>query len=136
MHMNLSIALFCVLTIVSLRSFDSACIIQALASTDMVESQQSTDWSPPRNWEIKVMGMKVRGTVQRRNNEIKGALYIYPPMVEKWSYHWSGNTDGDRIWASHSDGHSFSGTITPDRAAEGIITTRYGHRIPIKAPLP
>jgi len=133
---TLPLALFCVLTVVPLCRLDSVCIGQAHASNGGVRAQQSADWSPSRNWETEVMGVKVRGTAQRRNNEIKGVLHIYPPMSDKLTYHWFGKIEGDRIWASHSDGHSFSGSITPDRTMEGIVTTRYGHRIPIKAPLP
>lgn len=110
----------------------------AHASSDKkeVKTQPAAEWSPAKDWETEVMGIKVRGNAQRRDNEIKGVLFIYPPMSDKWTYHWFGKIEGNKVSASHSDGHSFTGMITPERTVEGVVTTKDGHKIPMKAPLP
>jgi hypothetical protein len=128
--------LFSILTIVSPCYSDSTSPLQRPSDKQEMRVQQAAEWSVARNWETEVMGVKVRGTAQRRDNEIKGVLYIYPPLSDKWTYHWFGKIEGNKVSASHSDGHSFSGLITPERTVEGVVTTKDGHRIPLKAPLP
>lgn len=96
----------------------------------------AVDWTPPRSWETSVMGVKVKGKVQRKLNDIKGVLHIYQPLGKKLTYHFTGTVEGDKVLASHTDGHMFQGRITDERKVEGILTTKTGHRIPLKVPAP
>lgn len=100
------------------------------------EIRSESQWSPPRNWETKVMGVTVKGTAQRRANDLRGVLHIYPPLSNRWTFHWTGRIEGNQVFASHSDGHVFQGAITPERIVVGTLTTREGHQFPVKAPLP
>jgi len=99
-------------------------------------AQAAQDWGPLKNWETEVMGVRVKGNAQRRNNEIRGVLHIYPPLSHKWTYHWNGRIEGDSVIASHTDGHVFRGSITPERTVVGTLTTKEGRKIPLQAPLP
>lgn len=96
----------------------------------------AVEWTPPRSWETSVMGVKVKGMVQRRLSDIKGVLHIYQPLGKKLTYHFTGTVQGDRVQASHTDGHVFQGRITDERKVEGVLTTKAGHRIPLKVPAP
>lgn len=96
----------------------------------------AVEWTPPRSWETSVMGVQVKGMVQRKLNDIKGVLHIYQPLGKKLTYHFTGTVEGDQVRASHTDGHVFQGRITDDRKVEGLLTTKKGHRIPVKVPAP
>jgi hypothetical protein len=100
------------------------------------EDLGSRQWSSPKSWETQVMGVKVKGTAQRLENDIRGVLHIYPPLSDKWTFHWTGKIEGDMVYASHTDGHVFRGSITPEKTVDGILTTRDGHQIPLRTPLP
>ncbi len=95
-----------------------------------------SEWGPVKNWETEVMGVKVKGNAQRRGNEIRGVLHIYPPLSDRWTYHWTGRIDGETVVASHTDGHRFRGTITPEKIVVGEVITKDGRKIPLRAPLP
>ncbi|MGC8906479.1 MAG: hypothetical protein ACP5M0_03440 [Desulfomonilaceae bacterium] len=105
-------------------------------NTAHTQNQAPAEWGPLKHWETQVMGVRVKGNAQRRGNEIRGVLHIYPPMSHKWTYHWSGRIEGDTVVASHSDGHTFRGTITPEKVVVGVVTTKDGRKIPLRAPLP
>ena len=91
-----------------------------------------SDFNMSGNWETRYMGYKVKGTVQRQGNDISGVLHVYPPFrQQKWTFHYTGNIDGDNVYAYHTDGHVFRGKITPDRRVKGTITTKDGHRLPV-----
>lgn len=108
----------------------------AAAITISTSTAWAVDWSSPRSWETHVMGVKVKGMVQRKLNDIKGVLHIYQPMGKKLTYHFTGIVDGNKVQASHTDGHVFQGRITDERKVEGVLTTKAGHRIPLKVPAP
>lgn len=93
-----------------------------------------SDGNMSGKWETRVMGYKVQGTIQRQGNDINGVLYVYPPFSrQKWTFHYTGRIDGDKVYASHTDGHVFRGKIGPDKRVEGIITTKDGYRFPVSA---
>jgi len=106
------------------------------AITLWTSASWAVEWSPPRSWETHVMGVKVKGMVQRKLNDIKGVLHIYQPMGKKLTYHFTGMVEGNKVQASHTDGHVFQGRITDERKVEGVLTTKTGHRIPLKVPAP
>jgi len=135
----LTLAILCMLVTGPAYGSDSADASpsnQVSRNNHQTQAQPAAEWSTPRDWETEVMGVKVRGTAQRRSNDLKGVLHIYPPFSDKWTYHWTGKIEGDKVHASHTDGHVFQGSITPERMVEGIITTRDGRQIPLKTPLP
>ena len=92
-----------------------------------------SDWDMSGNWETRVMGQKVKGTVKRLGNDINGVLYVYPPFGKKWTFHYTGKIEGDKVEASHTDGHVFRGKIKPDKRVEGVLTTKDGYRFPVSA---
>jgi hypothetical protein len=108
-------------------------VVMGLAALAMIAVPVlGSDWNMSGNWETRYMGHKVKGTVHRQGNDISGVLYVYPPFSkEKWTFHYTGKIDGDRVYASHSDGHVFRGKIRPDRRVEGTITTKDGYRLPV-----
>lgn len=106
------------------------------ANSAGAQGNTDAEWGPVKHWETEVMGVRVKGNAQRRNNEIRGVLHIYPPLSHKWTYHWSGKIEGETVVASHTDGHKFRGRITPERVVVGVVTTKDGRKIPLRAPLP
>ena len=91
-----------------------------------------SEWKQFSRWNTSIMGVKTKGVVQRRGDDIRGVLYVYQHSGRKIPYHFKGRIRGDRIWAAHSDGHVFRGRIGSGRRVQGVLTTRGGFRVPVK----
>ena len=88
-----------------------------------------------KNFETSVMGSRIRGTVERKGSDLRGVVYVYPLFGGKDTYHFNGKINGNRVVASHSNGHVFRGTLTPERKVKGVLTTSRGVRIPLDVPV-
>lgn len=88
-----------------------------------------------KNFETSVMGSRVRGTVERKGSDLRGVLYVYPLFGGKDTYHFHGSIQGNRVVASHTNGHVFRGTIVRGRKVKGVLTTSRGVRIPLDVPV-
>ncbi len=95
---------------------------------------QQTQWISQR-FGTSVMGARVRGTVERRGDDLRGVVYVSPPFGKKNTYHFTGKIQGNRVFASHHSGHSFQGEIVGGRRIVGVVTSRRGTRIPLDVPL-
>lgn len=89
-----------------------------------------TEWEPFSRWDTSIMGVRTKGIVKKRGDDIRGVLYVYR-HGRRIPYHFKGRIRGNRIRAAHSDGHVFRGTIGPGRSVQGVLTTRGGFRVPI-----
>lgn len=85
--------------------------------------------------ETRILAHKIKATIQRKANDIKGVVYIYPPFGKRNTYHFTGKIDGRRVTASHTSGHVFHGRIEGKKRVVGELRTKKGYRIPIKIPL-
>jgi hypothetical protein len=86
-----------------------------------------------QKFKTSVMGIKVRGTVERQANDLRGVVYVYPPFGGKNTYHFKGRIQGNQVVASHHSGHVFRGTIGQGNVS-GTLTTKDGNRIPLSLP--
>lgn len=88
------------------------------------------------NWEANVMGSRVVAKVHQEGSAVNGVAYVYSPVGKKNTYHFSGNFEGNRLFASHTNGHSFTGGLRPDGRLVGTLTTSRGHKLGINAVRP
>lgn len=84
------------------------------------------------NYEASVMGSVIKATIQQAGAAISGVAYVYAGR-KKNTYHFSGTVNGNRIQASHSDGHSFNGNVTPEGNLVGVLRTSGGHNVSVNA---
>jgi hypothetical protein len=90
-------------------------------------------WNADGTWEARTMGAKIKADMQQQGDQITGVARVYPPAGKKVIYHFYGRVEGDRITASHPDGHAFRGKfVSPGRIA-GSLTTKDGHSLSITA---
>jgi len=83
-------------------------------------------------WETAAPGMRIKVTATTRGEHVSGVAHIYQ-FGKKNTYHFAGTLQGNRLIVSHPDGHTFSGTLTPQGRVEGVLTTKNGQRIPVSA---
>ncbi|MDQ7785509.1 MAG: hypothetical protein RDU20_21685 [Desulfomonilaceae bacterium] len=96
--------------------------------------RQPTQWVSQR-FRTNVMGARVRGTVERMGDAVRGVVYVLPPFGGKNTYHFQGRIQGNRVMASHHSGHVFHGEIVGGSRVVGVVTTRQGRRIPLDLPV-
>jgi len=85
--------------------------------------------------EKRILAHKIKATIQRKADDIRGVVYVYPPFGKRNTYHFTGKVEGRRVTASHTSGHVFHGRIEGNRRVVGELKTKRGYRIPIKIPL-
>jgi len=88
-----------------------------------------------KQFETRIMGVKLKGTVERRRDDIRGVVYVYRLFGKKDTYHFQGKIEGTSVVASHTSGHVFRGKIIPGRKVTGVLTTSSGIRIPLNVPM-
>ena len=88
-----------------------------------------------REWQTRVMGVKVKGDVERKGNDIKGVLKFRIPFTgKKKLYVYQGRIDGRQI-EGRSGGHTFKGRILDDGKVKGTIKIHNGPSIPFTSPV-
>jgi hypothetical protein len=88
-----------------------------------------------RDWQTKVLGIKIKGQVQRRENDIKGFLKFPLPFSRKAKvYRFEGHVNGRNITAN-SGKHTFRGTIRKDGKVKGKVHIHHGPSIPFVSPI-
>ncbi|MFH1118088.1 MAG: hypothetical protein V1792_29555 [Pseudomonadota bacterium] len=97
-------------------------------------SRQQAQWVS-QGFGTSVMGARVKGTIERRGDDLRGVVYVYPPLGKKNTYHFTGKVQGNGVAAWHHSGHSFQGEIVGGRRVVGVVTSRQGTRIPLDVPL-
>jgi hypothetical protein len=85
------------------------------------------------NWESRFMGSLIQAKIDQNGNDVSGVAYVYSPLGQKDTYHFSGKIDGVKVVASHHDGHLFSGNLTPEGRLVGVLQTKGGHQLPVEA---
>jgi hypothetical protein len=85
------------------------------------------------NWESRLMGSLIQARIDQNGNVVSGVAYVYSPLGQKDTYHFTGKIDGARVVASHHDGHLFSGNITSAGHLVGVLKTKGGHQLPLEA---
>ncbi|HMK36561.1 MAG TPA: hypothetical protein VK463_15920 [Desulfomonilaceae bacterium] len=85
------------------------------------------------NWEASVLGSTVKAQVRQEGHLIEGVAHVYTLFGAKDTYHFAGNINHGKIFASHNSGHTFSGSVTPDGRMVGTLKTRGGKRVGVNA---
>jgi hypothetical protein len=102
-------------------------------STDGGAARPGPQWKT-KSFRTSLMGIKVKGTVERLGRKLRGVVYVYRPFGAKDTYHFTGKIRGDRITASHGGGHRFEGRVAGDGRLMGVLTTKGGLSLPINVP--
>ena len=110
---------------------------QGPPTTERAERRKPPNEKPKwknKNWQTTVMGMKVTGQVQRKQNNIQGFLKIPMPFTGKRkTYTFKGHINGNNVVA-RSGGHSFRGKIRPDGKVSGTVNIDGGPNVPLVSP--
>jgi hypothetical protein len=85
------------------------------------------------DWEGRFMGALIQAKIDQNGNDVSGVAYVYSPLGQKDTYHFTGKVDGAKVVASHHEGHLFSGNITPAGRLVGVVKTKGGHELAIEA---
>ncbi len=88
-----------------------------------------------RHWQGRIMGFKVKGSVERRDNDLRGVVSLRPLVGKAMRFAFTGKIDGDKVTAG-SGGHVFQGRIRPDGKVAGKLSIKNGPRIPLTSPAP
>lgn len=84
-------------------------------------------------WEARYLFSRAVAQMEREGNRMWGVVFLEEPFREVSTYHFSGTIEGDAVSASHYTGHSFQGKFIGDDEISGVLTTRTGIRITLKA---
>ena len=107
-------------------------------------AERTQERKPPRDkpqwrskdWQANVMGMNIKGRVERRKNDIKGFLRVPMPFTGKRKiYNFRGRINGQDV-TLRSGGHSFRGKIRPDGKVAGNVYIDGGPTVPLVSPVP
>jgi len=82
-------------------------------------------------WHASGMGASIEIKAIQQGNAFSGVAYVSTGSGQRSTYHFKGTVAGSRVEGSHHEGHSFSGTLTPDCRLKGTFNTRFGHRVPV-----
>lgn len=85
------------------------------------------------NWESRLMGSLIQARIDQNGNDVSGVAYVYSPLGQKDTYHFTGKIEGAKVVAGHHDGHLFSGNLTPAGRLVGVLKTKGGHQLPVEA---
>jgi len=85
------------------------------------------------DWEGRFMGALIQAKIDQNGNDVSGVAYVYSPLGQKDTYHFTGKVDGANVVATHHEGHLFSGNITPAGRLVGVVKTKGGHELAIEA---
>jgi len=85
------------------------------------------------NWESRLMGSLIQARIDQNGNDVSGVAYVYSPLGQKDTYHFTGKIDGAKVVAGHHAGHLFSGNLTPAGRLVGVLKTKGGHQLPVEA---
>ena len=84
-------------------------------------------------WEARYLLAVATAEMERNGEEIHGVVNVKEPLREANTYHFNGTIKGDVVLASHYSGHSFCGKLIGERKISGVLTTRTGTRMEMKA---
>ncbi len=82
-------------------------------------------------WEASIFGHRFTAQTQQKGQKLSGVAYLYDFFGNRSTYHFRGMVNGNKVVASHHDGHVFNGDVTPDGRLVGTLRTSNGHKIPI-----
>ncbi len=82
-------------------------------------------------WEASVFGHRIKAQALQQGSNLSGVAYLYDLFGNRSTYHFKGLVNGNKVIASHNDGHVFNGDVTPDGRLVGVLKTSNGHKIPI-----
>jgi hypothetical protein len=85
------------------------------------------------NWESRILGTLIHAKIDQNGDQVRGVAYVYSPLGQKDTYHFSGKIDGAKIVAGHHSGHLFSGNLTPAGHLVGVFKTKNGRQVPVDA---
>ncbi len=88
-----------------------------------------------RHWQGRIMGFKVKGSVERRDNDLRGVVTLRPLVGKAMRFAFTGKINGDIVTAG-AGGHVFQGRIRPDGKVAGKLSIKNGPRIPLTSPAP
>jgi hypothetical protein len=80
-------------------------------------------------YDANIPGGKMFVNIQQRRKELGLRADVYNFLGQKDTYHFKGRLDGDRINATHTSGHKFTGVVKSADTIDGVISMRDGRRI-------
>ena len=84
-------------------------------------------------WKMRHLFVTAVAGVERDGNAIHGVARVYGLSGKVDTYHFSGTVLEDRIEASHADGHFFRGRLVGPEEVSGVLITKTGIRLDIRA---
>ncbi|MBU1564639.1 MAG: hypothetical protein KJ630_03295 [Proteobacteria bacterium] len=84
-------------------------------------------------WESRYLLAKAVIELEHEGQDIHGVVFLKEPFREVAPYHFKGSIEGDVVKASHYSGHCFRGKVVDNGEIAGILTTRTGIRLNLKA---
>lgn len=105
----------------------AACLICLI----LMSSFQAQATELTGKWEASVFGHRIKAQTLQQGSNLSGVAYLYDLFGNRSTYHFKGLVNGNKVVASHNDGHVFKGDVTPDGRLVGVLRTSSGHKIPI-----
>lgn len=84
-------------------------------------------------WKMRHLFVTAKAGVEQEGSRIRGVAHVQGLCGRIDVYHFAGTfLDGD-VQAFHSDGHSFRGRFSGPEEISGVLTTKTGMRLEIRA---
>ncbi len=96
-------------------------------------SVHAGEWVDLGRWQAYYLGTKVVADMERDGREIRGVAQVYSPFGKKDTYHFNGRVQNGILRAAHHSGHRFKGRLTSPEEVVGVLTTRNGHKLRVRA---
>ncbi|MCE5244750.1 MAG: hypothetical protein ABFD98_15425 [Syntrophobacteraceae bacterium] len=84
-------------------------------------------------WKMRHLFVTAKAGVEQEGSRIRGVAHVQGLSGRIDAYHFAGTFHGGEITAFHSDGHSFRGRFSGPEEISGVLTTKTGMRLEIRA---
>ncbi len=114
-----------------LRVMTVAVIVAGLMFSPVTEAgvDNKSGW-----YVAKIYGAKVKALINHSGEKVSGFAYYRDLFRKKHTFHFNGFYRNGRVRLWHYKGHVVEGGFTPGgRAFVGVLTTRKGQRVRIRA---
>lgn len=84
-------------------------------------------------WRSSYFLATIVARVSQAGNRVWGVVEVIGPLGGRDLYHVNGRVKGAKVVAWHHNGRRFQGRATGEENAEGVLTTRAGDKLNLKA---
>jgi hypothetical protein len=84
-------------------------------------------------WRSSYFLTRIVAKVSQSGNRVWGVVEVTGPLGGTDLYHVNGRVKGMQVVAWHYNGRQFRGRATGEEKAEGVLTTKAGDRLNLKA---